>query len=188
MCHHAILCYDLMLATELALKTGQPSLLTLPPSVCPSLCPQVPREHWWDSAQCYQPLLLKGIIVLSCWSSVNQWDALFPLQHVGHGAPACTDVQWLRPAEHRSYLCVSCACEKDQQIVTFHYKPWSYTNKEGTGYCDITELPYFISSEISHSAFSLFAQASMKDSLLSHVQASLSCTVNMACVFLLLHQ
>lgn len=32
-------------ATELALKIGQPGLLTLPPSVCPPLCFPVPREQ-----------------------------------------------------------------------------------------------------------------------------------------------
>lgn len=114
MCHHAALCSDLLYAGSegLALKTGQPSLLTLPPCVCPSLCPQVPREHWWDSAQCYQSLSLKGIIVLSCGGSVNQWDFLFPLRLVGREAPTRNDVSWLRPAERgfsRSYSCVSCA-------------------------------------------------------------------------------
>lgn len=112
MCHRAALWCDLLYAraTGLALKIGQPSLLTLPPSVCPSLCFQVPRVHWWDSAQCCQPLMLKGIIVLSCCSRVNQWDPLFLFHHVGCGAR--TDVSWLQPAEHRlsrSYVCVSCA-------------------------------------------------------------------------------
>lgn len=43
----------------------------------------------------------------------NQWDPLFPLQHVGRGAPARADVSWLRPAERRLrrlYLCVSVLC------------------------------------------------------------------------------
>lgn len=75
-----------------AFKSAQPSLLTFLPSFCPCLCTQVPREHWWDSAPCCQPVFLKGIIVLSCCSPSNQWDSLFPLQHVGRGAPACTDV------------------------------------------------------------------------------------------------
>lgn len=77
-----------------------------------SLSPRVPREHWWASAQCCQPLSLKGIIVFSCGSSLNQWDALFPVQHVGHGAPDPADVSGLWPAECEPGSTCICVCGK----------------------------------------------------------------------------
>lgn len=86
----------------------------------------VPREHWWGSAQFCQSLLLKGIIVLSCCSSVNQWDSLFPLQHGGCGHPDLSDVWWLRPA----HICVSPVLLNNNKKVLADSKPCCYPNGE----------------------------------------------------------
>lgn len=83
-----------------------------PLTLCPSLSlSPSSRRTVADSAQFYQPLSQKGIIVLSHWRCANQWESLFPLQHVGRGAPA--DVSRPRPAEHslRSFLRPLCSLE-----------------------------------------------------------------------------
>lgn len=46
------------------------------PPVCSFLCPQVPREHCWDSAQCYQLLLTKRnhcLVWLKLWKSMGHF-------------------------------------------------------------------------------------------------------------------
>lgn len=122
-CAQSCICHYVVLSCKmLAFKTVQPSLLTFLPSVCPRLCTRVPREHWWDSAPRCQPVFLKGIIVLSCCALVNQWDSLFPLQHVGLGARP-VQTSRLVPAVDRVRLFFRVFCIVCLRTVTFHPHP-----------------------------------------------------------------
>lgn len=88
-----------------SLKMGQPSLLTLPPpclhplfcsqGILVGFCPMLPAS-----------VAKRRHCLAACWSSLHQWDSLFPTQLVQHEArcPMCHD-------------CVLRCVHSEQQII-----------------------------------------------------------------------